>query len=37
METKIEVKEMPDMKAVYCRHMGAFKAVSYTHLRAHET
>ena len=27
METKIEVKEMPDMKAVYCRHMGAFKEI----------
>lgn len=27
METKIEVKEMPEMKAIYCRHIGPFKQV----------
>lgn len=27
METKIVVKEMPDMQAVYCRHTGAFNEI----------
>ena len=24
METKIEIKRMPELKLIYCRHMGAF-------------
>ncbi len=28
MNTKIEVQEMPEMKVVYCRHMGAFDQIS---------
>lgn len=27
MEAKIEVKEMPEMKAVYCRHIGPFSQI----------
>lgn len=27
METKIEIKEMPDMKAIYCRHIGPFEQI----------
>lgn len=27
METKVVVKEMPDMQAIYCRHTGAFNEV----------
>lgn len=27
METKIVVKEMPDMQAIYCRHTGAFNEI----------
>lgn len=27
MQTKIEVKEMPEMKAVYCRHTGPFHLI----------
>ncbi|MDR2920079.1 MAG: AraC family transcriptional regulator [Tannerella sp.] len=27
MQTKIEVKEMPEMKAVYCRHIGPFHLI----------
>jgi AraC family transcriptional regulator len=28
MKTKIEVKEMPEMKVVYCRHTGAFDQIT---------
>ena len=27
METKVIVKEMPDMQVIYCRHMGAFNQI----------
>jgi len=27
MNTKIEVKEMPELKVIYCRHMGAFNQI----------
>lgn len=27
METKIEVKELPDMNVIYCRHIGAFDQI----------
>lgn len=27
MNTKIEIKEMPEMKVIYCRHKGAFKDI----------
>ncbi|PXV58438.1 AraC family transcriptional regulator [Dysgonomonas alginatilytica] len=27
MQTKVEVKEMPEMKAVYCRHVGPFHLI----------
>jgi len=27
MKTKVEVKDMPEMHAVYCRHMGAFNQI----------
>ena len=27
METKIMVKELPEMKAIYCRHTGAFDEI----------
>lgn len=27
MDTKIEVKEMPEMKVIYCRHTGAFNQI----------
>ena len=28
MNTKIEIKEMPEMKVIYCRHKGAYKEIS---------
>lgn len=28
MEAQIEIKEMPEMKAVYCRHIGPFHLIS---------
>ena len=27
METKIEIKRMPELKLIYCRHMGAFNKI----------
>ena len=27
MDTKIEIKEMPEMHVIYCRHMGAFNEI----------
>lgn len=27
MDTKIEVKKMPEMRVIYCRHMGAFNEI----------
>lgn len=31
MDTKIEIKEMPEMKVIYCRHKGAFNEIKYAY------
>lgn len=33
METKVVVKEMPEMQAIYCRHTGAFNQIHKAYAR----